>query len=389
MNDATPYSPARRSLSIARAPARSACRHRMTQWEHTGARGAADRPELRSGQITAVPAAGAVGRRAGLQGQGHLARTSAVYCHPVDVLEWPAEPDLVERVALRVCSRRSWSTPTSATRARSPGSRSAPCVAARRAGTTVVHSGRVVASVERKSLSDLVSSLTGGRHLFAVAELSTLSRAAVVVEDRYSQVFTLKRVRPSRGGRRPGRAADPVAERADRVLREPQAGREVDLPVPRRRGRVGRRRASRADPHRRGRCRDTRRRDTQAAPLLHPRLGTSATGPADPAWPSRTEAAFCRRSSGPGSRPTPVTPTTMAQTARPAAQDAAGRRRRRSGASWVNADVVGPVVVDVGSLAECGHLDAGDLDPLGAAHDEGDTRASGADGNESAVASVD
>ena len=86
MNDATPYSPARRSLSIARAPARSACRHRMTQWEHTGARGAADRPELRSGQITAVPAAGAVGRRAGLQGQGHLARTSAVYCHPVDVI---------------------------------------------------------------------------------------------------------------------------------------------------------------------------------------------------------------------------------------------------------------------------------------------------------------
>src|SRR6185437_13094366 len=57
--------------------------------------------------------------------------------------------------------------------------------------------GRLVASVERKSLVDLVASLTGGKLRFAVAELAALPRAAVVVEDRYSQVFKLDRIRPS------------------------------------------------------------------------------------------------------------------------------------------------------------------------------------------------
>src|SRR5205085_7292417 len=33
-------------------------------------------------------------------------RTAAVYCFPVPAAEWPAEPDLVERVALRSCARR-------------------------------------------------------------------------------------------------------------------------------------------------------------------------------------------------------------------------------------------------------------------------------------------
>jgi hypothetical protein len=42
-----------------------------------------------------------------------------------------------------------------------------------------------VASVERKSLSDLVASLINGRLRFALAELAALPRAAVVVEDRY------------------------------------------------------------------------------------------------------------------------------------------------------------------------------------------------------------
>ncbi len=57
--------------------------------------------------------------------------------------------------------------------------------------------GEILASVERKSLSDLLSSLSSGRLRFAVAELATLARAAVVVEDRYSQVFKQDRVRPS------------------------------------------------------------------------------------------------------------------------------------------------------------------------------------------------
>ena len=51
--------------------------------------------------------------------------------------------------------------------------------------------------MERKSLPDLVSSLTSGRLRFALGELATLPRAAVVVEDRYSQIFTQDRVRPA------------------------------------------------------------------------------------------------------------------------------------------------------------------------------------------------
>ncbi len=53
------------------------------------------------------------------------------------------------------------------------------------------------ASVERKSLADLVSSLTTGTLKFQLTELSAIPRAAVVVEERYSRVFTLDRVRPS------------------------------------------------------------------------------------------------------------------------------------------------------------------------------------------------
>jgi hypothetical protein len=53
----------------------------------------------------------------------------------------------------------------------------------------VLYGGRLVASVERKSLADLV----GGRLRYALAELAALPRAAVVVEDRYSAVFKLDR----------------------------------------------------------------------------------------------------------------------------------------------------------------------------------------------------
>jgi hypothetical protein len=40
-------------------------------------------------------------------------------------------------------------------------------------------------------------SSASGRLRFALGELATLPRAAVVVEDRYSQVFTLDRLRPA------------------------------------------------------------------------------------------------------------------------------------------------------------------------------------------------
>ena len=56
--------------------------------------------------------------------------------------------------------------------------------------------GEIVAVVERKSLADLVSTLTSGKLRFAMAALAALPLAAVVVEDRYSAVFKLTRVRP-------------------------------------------------------------------------------------------------------------------------------------------------------------------------------------------------
>ena len=56
---------------------------------------------------------------------------------------------------------------------------------------------QLLATVERKSLTDLVSSLTSGTLRFQLTELSAVPRAAVVVEERYAQVFKLEHVRPS------------------------------------------------------------------------------------------------------------------------------------------------------------------------------------------------
>ncbi|MFC5381662.1 ERCC4 domain-containing protein [Aquipuribacter nitratireducens] len=183
-------------------------------------------------------------------------RTSAVYCHPVAASEWPAEPDLVEQVGVRSCARRGaavdlvldrsrenrsqlvwtrargrqvvfWQSPRTRVKSR-PDVRTPTARAAGVAQLEVVvdaheryayrfatqqvsvvrralpcgdyattHDGRLVASVERKSLPDLVSSLTSGRLALAVAELAALPRAAVVVEERYSQVFRQEHVRPA------------------------------------------------------------------------------------------------------------------------------------------------------------------------------------------------
>ncbi len=38
--------------------------------------------------------------------KGTWPRTSALYCHPVPVTEWPDQPEIVERVLLRACARR-------------------------------------------------------------------------------------------------------------------------------------------------------------------------------------------------------------------------------------------------------------------------------------------
>lgn len=187
---------------------------------------------------------------------GTWPRTKALYCYPVTVEEWPDDPDVVEAVRVRSCVRRGASIDLVLDRGRENRSQlvfttargreavfwqsartrkqARPKVAtptARAAGISglqivvdsheryayrfptqqvtltqqglpcgdygVVAGGRLVAAVERKSLVDLVASLTSGKLKFAVAELAALPRAAVVVEDRYSQVFKLERVRPA------------------------------------------------------------------------------------------------------------------------------------------------------------------------------------------------
>jgi hypothetical protein len=50
----------------------------------------------------------------------------------------------------------------------------------------------VMAAVERKSVADLVSSLLSGRLTYALADLASLPRAAVAVEDRYSRLFSFE-----------------------------------------------------------------------------------------------------------------------------------------------------------------------------------------------------
>jgi ERCC4-type nuclease len=56
--------------------------------------------------------------------------------------------------------------------------------------------GRLVAAVERKTLADLASCLVDGSLPYLLAELATLPRAALVVEDRYADVFKLEHVAP-------------------------------------------------------------------------------------------------------------------------------------------------------------------------------------------------
>jgi hypothetical protein len=187
---------------------------------------------------------------------GTWPRTKALFCYPVSVDEWPTDPDIVERAGLRSCVRRGaaidvildrgrenrsqivftkargrdmvfWQSPRTRKQAR-PNVRTPTARAAGIAELEIVVDSReqyayrfggqqvrilkralpcgdygvlldqrLVASVERKSLVDLVASLTGGKLRYAMAELAALPRAAVVVEDRYSQVFKLNRLRPA------------------------------------------------------------------------------------------------------------------------------------------------------------------------------------------------
>jgi hypothetical protein len=182
-------------------------------------------------------------------------RTSKVYCHAAQ--GWPGDAEVVERVPVRSCVRRGaaidlvldrgrenrsqivftrirggrqaifWQTARTSKQAR-------PNVAvptARASGVAdleiVVDSheryawrfsdqqvtttrralpagdygveldGRLVAAVERKSMQDLVATLTSGKMRYLLADLAVVGRAAVVVEARYSEVFKLTWVRPA------------------------------------------------------------------------------------------------------------------------------------------------------------------------------------------------
>jgi hypothetical protein len=57
--------------------------------------------------------------------------------------------------------------------------------------------GKIVAAVERKTLQDLAGRLVDGSLLITLGELATVPRSAIVVEDRWADVFRLRHVSPS------------------------------------------------------------------------------------------------------------------------------------------------------------------------------------------------
>ncbi len=61
----------------------------------------------------------------------------------------------------------------------------------------IAHDEQIDAVVERKSLHDLVRRLIDGQLTYALAEMATIPRAAVVVEDRYSNLFKLEHTKPA------------------------------------------------------------------------------------------------------------------------------------------------------------------------------------------------
>ncbi|MGH8926891.1 MAG: ERCC4 domain-containing protein [Acidimicrobiia bacterium] len=175
-------------------------------------------------------------------------RTAKVYCHRADG-EWPGDPEVVVDVGLRSAERRGpaidlvldrrienrsqlvftrlkggreaifWQTSRTAKSSRPgvrvPGRRASwlgdlsitidtreryPYRFAKQKATTergplpigdygAYLEDELIALVERKSLPDLARGLSDGSIAFAMAELATYPRAAVVVEDSYSSIF--------------------------------------------------------------------------------------------------------------------------------------------------------------------------------------------------------
>lgn len=180
-------------------------------------------------------------------------RTAKVYCHRSD---WPEDADIVEEVGVRACTRRGvaidlvldryrenrsqfvvtalaggregifWQT-ANTTRKTRPGMRlptrrsaggvleivvdtreryawkfeQQQATVAKRAlvvGDYAVElDGAVVGVVERKKLAELASNVVDGSLLVRLGELALARRAAIVVEDRWADVFRLRHVAPS------------------------------------------------------------------------------------------------------------------------------------------------------------------------------------------------
>ncbi len=180
-------------------------------------------------------------------------RTAKVYCHRS---EWPDDAEIVEEVAVRACARRGvavdlvldryrenrsqfvitslaggregifWQTAGTARKTRPgmrlPTKRSAGGVLeivvdtreryawkfehqqttlSKRAlvvGDYAVElDGEIVGVVERKKLAELATNVVDGSLLLRLGELSTARRAAIVVEDRWADVFRLRHVSPA------------------------------------------------------------------------------------------------------------------------------------------------------------------------------------------------
>jgi hypothetical protein len=181
-------------------------------------------------------------------------RTAKVYCHRADY--WPADPEIIERTPIRSCRRRGvaidlvldrprenrsqlvftriqggregifWQSARTTRQAR-PGIRVPRRRAADLAHLTILvdtrerypykfaqqqataerqklpagdyaiaHNGEIVAAVERKSLQDLVRRLIDGQLSYALADMAAVPHAALVVEDRYSNLFKLEHTKP-------------------------------------------------------------------------------------------------------------------------------------------------------------------------------------------------
>jgi hypothetical protein len=181
-------------------------------------------------------------------------RTAKVYCHRAE--EWPEQPKVLERVAVRSCRRRGvaidlvldrprenrsqlvftriqggregifWQSARTTRQARPgirvPRRRAAglteltilvdtreryPYRFANQKATTerqalpvgdygIALDEQIVAVVERKSLADLTRRLVDGQLTYTLAELATIPRTAVIVEDRYSSLFKLEHTKP-------------------------------------------------------------------------------------------------------------------------------------------------------------------------------------------------